>query len=462
MAFTELLERAGGVGLFQTLQVITLLLPSVLVPSQMLLDNFSAATPGHRCWAHMLDNGSEAPVNLTPEALLVISIPLGPNHEPHQCHRFRHPQWQLLDPNATATNWSEAATEPCLDGWVYDHSTFASTIVAEWGLVCDHQGLKPLGQAIFMTGVLLGSFAWGLLSYCGGMDHDPQEGCHHDDSGMHLLHRPDGPGWSGLCPTGLASPPPGYVDALLCHLLDMLVAARVSTLAHHYWQTRTSTSGTQKGGHDEWSQGSQEDTDHRGADVQHGGGGGLCEGPPVTAGPVPRAPAPQEKLLHVHSELLPYDLLLWAGLQPAEPGEGHLPPPGPLRRRGLPGPGLQQLLAPVLWPPRDPGQLPSHGRRLHSGQHAGPTRMTADGFLQSVGRLGAVTGPLIKMTSQVLPLLPPLSYGVIPIISSLVVLLFLPETRGLPLPDTIQDLEKQSAAARGHRREAVVTESTWF
>ena len=50
-------------------------------------------------------------------------------------------------------------------------------------------------------------------------------------------------------------------------------------------------------------------------------------------------------------------------------------------------------------------------------------------------------GPLIRMTCQVLPLLPPLSYGVIPIAAGLIV--FLPETRGLPLPDTIQDLERQ-------------------
>ncbi|XP_008562208.1 PREDICTED: LOW QUALITY PROTEIN: solute carrier family 22 member 11-like, partial [Galeopterus variegatus] len=164
MAFSELLERAGGVGLFQALQVFTLLLPSVLIPTQMLLENFSAAVPGHRCWEQVLDNSSEVLANLTPEALLAISIPPGPNQGPHQCRRFRQPQWQLLDPNATATNWSEAATEPCLDGWVYDRSTFTSTVVAEWDLVCGSEGLKPMGQSIFMAGILVGAFVWGLLS----------------------------------------------------------------------------------------------------------------------------------------------------------------------------------------------------------------------------------------------------------------------------------------------------------
>ncbi|XP_059001997.1 solute carrier family 22 member 11 isoform X5 [Mustela lutreola] len=164
MAFAELLERAGGVGLFQALQVLTLLLPSILVPSQMLIENFLAAVPGHRCWVRMLDNSSEAPANLSSKDLLTVSIPPGLHREPHQCRRFRQPQWQLLDPNATATNWSEAATELCVDGWVYDRSTFTSTIVSEWDLVCDNQGLKPMGQSIYMAGVLLGSISWGFLS----------------------------------------------------------------------------------------------------------------------------------------------------------------------------------------------------------------------------------------------------------------------------------------------------------
>lgn len=129
MAFEELLIRAGGVGLFQVLQICTLILSAVLIPFHMILENFSAAVPDHRCWTHVLDNSSEVPANLTREALLAISVPPGPDLQPHRCRRFRHPQWQFLDPNATAANGSEAATEPCVDGWVYDHSTFVDTVV---------------------------------------------------------------------------------------------------------------------------------------------------------------------------------------------------------------------------------------------------------------------------------------------------------------------------------------------
>ena len=69
---------------------LTLLLLSIWMPFLMLAENFSA---GHRCWAPLLDNGSEVPTHLTPEALLAVSIPPGLNQEPHQCLRFRQPQW---------------------------------------------------------------------------------------------------------------------------------------------------------------------------------------------------------------------------------------------------------------------------------------------------------------------------------------------------------------------------------
>ena len=129
-AFTEFLEQAGGSGLFQALQILTFLF-SVWVPFQLFVENFSAAFPGHCCWAHLLDNGSEAPTNLGSEALLPVSILPGPNDGGPKCLHFRHPQWQLLDPNAMAANWSKADTEPCADGWVFNLSVFTSTIVTE-------------------------------------------------------------------------------------------------------------------------------------------------------------------------------------------------------------------------------------------------------------------------------------------------------------------------------------------
>lgn len=132
MAFPELLDQVGGLGRFQLFQTIALVTPILWVTTQNMLENFSAAVPRHRCWVPLLDNGTSQasiPGDFGPDVLLAVSIPPGPDRQPHQCLRFRQPQWQLLASNATATNWSDADTEPCEDGWVYDHSTFLSTVV---------------------------------------------------------------------------------------------------------------------------------------------------------------------------------------------------------------------------------------------------------------------------------------------------------------------------------------------
>ncbi|KAL1787537.1 solute carrier family 22 member 12 isoform X1 [Sigmodon hispidus] len=167
MAFPELLDRVGGLGRFQVLQTMALVTPILWVTSQNMLENFSAAVPHHRCWVPLLDNitaQASVPEDFGPDALLAISIPLGPAQQPHQCRRFRQPQWQLMESNTTATNWSEANTEPCEDGWVYDHSTFTSTIVTTWDLVCDSQALRPMAQSIYLAGILVGAAVCGHTS----------------------------------------------------------------------------------------------------------------------------------------------------------------------------------------------------------------------------------------------------------------------------------------------------------
>ncbi|XP_015333675.1 solute carrier family 22 member 11 isoform X2 [Marmota marmota marmota] len=550
MAFEQLLEGTGGMGLFQALQVLTLLLPAIWMPSQLLMENFSAAVPDHRCWARALDNGSETPTNLSLEALLAVSIPRGPNQQPHQCLRFRQPQWQLLDPNATATNWSEAATEPCVDGWVYDRSSFTSTIVTKWDLVCSSRGLKPMGQSVYMAGILVGFFFWGLLSHRFGRKPMLSWCClqvavastgtvfspnffiycslrflsafglagiiltlstlmvewtttHKRAVSMTILGCTFSTGQMALA--GLAFALRDWRDLQLAVSVPFFAISLIS-----WWLPESARWLIIRGKPEQALQELKKVAKINGhkeakktltievlmSSMEEEMASAEDHGSVLDLFRVPMLRWRTCAMLMVNFSLLfsyyglvldlqslGRDIFLLQALFGAVDFLGRATTILSLRffGRRITLAGSQALagvsiLANMLVP-QDLQTLRVAFAVLGKGCFGmsltcltvyrtelfpTPLRMTADGFLQSVGRLGAMVGPLVRMAHQALPLLPPISYGAIPIVSSLL-LFSLPETQGLPLPDTIQDLESQaSAVARGDQQEVVTLESTWL
>ncbi|XP_066466308.1 solute carrier family 22 member 6-A-like [Tiliqua scincoides] len=169
MTFAEFLEQVGGMGRFQYVQTLLLTIPVLLMASHNLLQNFTAAIPGHHCRIHIATNTTGGYPNAThllgAEDLLRVAIPTNSRQQPEKCLRFVYAQWHLLNhTEANEANKTKMDTEPCADGWVYDRTTYSSTIITEWDLVCDLRKLREMAQSIYMTGVLLGALVLGGLA----------------------------------------------------------------------------------------------------------------------------------------------------------------------------------------------------------------------------------------------------------------------------------------------------------
>ncbi|XP_025033972.2 solute carrier family 22 member 6-like [Pelodiscus sinensis] len=157
MAFGDLLEKVGSAGPFQLLCVLLLTAPALLIASHNLVQNFSAASPEHQC--RPLPPGANASwVGNTTAAHEGIFLAL------HSARCWRLAGTPGQHPRLNSSLGRAGETEPCQDGWYYDHSTFSSTIVTEWDLVCDLGPLPALAQTLFMAGVLLGALLFGIFS----------------------------------------------------------------------------------------------------------------------------------------------------------------------------------------------------------------------------------------------------------------------------------------------------------
>ncbi|KAM9313501.1 organic cation/carnitine transporter 2-like [Gastrophryne carolinensis] len=161
--YDEATSFLGEWGPFQL--AIFFLLSASIIPNGFtgLSAVFLIATPEHWCQVPASANLSQAWLNASIPWEQRDGVPM-----PSRCWRYKldalrtYSQLGLVP--GIHINVTSLEKEKCLDGWEYDTSTYLSTVVTEWDLVCENDWKGPLTTSLFFLGVLLGSFVSGQMS----------------------------------------------------------------------------------------------------------------------------------------------------------------------------------------------------------------------------------------------------------------------------------------------------------
>lgn len=127
MKFDNILSEVNGFGKFQIRLFLIQMFSRMTLPCHFLLNNFMAAVPAHHCDISALqDRGVLG--NLTFHQKLVASIPTKQDGTLSLCRMFTKPRYQNWTDSSSS---EEVSSVPCQKGWLYDNSTFKSTLVTE-------------------------------------------------------------------------------------------------------------------------------------------------------------------------------------------------------------------------------------------------------------------------------------------------------------------------------------------
>ncbi|XP_054863188.1 solute carrier family 22 member 13-like [Amphiprion ocellaris] len=155
--FGQILREIGEFGLFQKRLLFALCALNVFPALDVIGQVFTGQSFPHHCntdW--ILERGP----NLTEERQKNLTIPVNEDGSFESCEMFTPVDWDLEDIEKYGIN----TTTKCMDGWDYEAGPGVSTLVTEFDVVCDKNGLIAVSQSISMAGILIGALVYGMIS----------------------------------------------------------------------------------------------------------------------------------------------------------------------------------------------------------------------------------------------------------------------------------------------------------
>ena len=151
-----LVERLGEFGLYQKLIYILVCLPAALTAGLTLGSVFTEYIPDHRCFIPGCDD-RQAPRYDDADYLGFINFTVPINSS--SCESFVR-----LNNKSSCTNKDFGLETMKCDSFLFDDTVLKSSLVSEFGLVCQEEWQVPFSQSVFFAGVLVGAMFYGWLS----------------------------------------------------------------------------------------------------------------------------------------------------------------------------------------------------------------------------------------------------------------------------------------------------------
>ncbi|KAJ8021289.1 Solute carrier family 22 member 6-B [Holothuria leucospilota] len=171
MDFDEALKSIGNFGKYQKALSLLLSVPILIGCLQIYVQVFAAGESDHWCQSWKEDNCKD--LNLTEiqceNLKKEISIPAKVADDNktvfEHCEKYnvtgKDLETVMLADYINSTIFEKI---PCDEGWVHDRSTFPSTIVIDFELVCGRSNLPNVAQSAYFGGYLVGSIFGGATA----------------------------------------------------------------------------------------------------------------------------------------------------------------------------------------------------------------------------------------------------------------------------------------------------------